>query len=183
VKPGDPGRANSIVATLRGVLSKYQDYRIAQADGYKQFMANVKQPRYHFTNMGNAVAAEFGFDAARPTSLIYEKDGAGFKLLGAMYTAPKSFSPDQLDARVPLSIARWHQHVNICWEPQGTPKSEYFGPGALFGLLGSIDTQPACGAAGGRFQPILFNWMVHVYPFETDPAKIWLVDMAGAIKD
>lgn len=183
VKPGDLVRANSIVAALRVVLSKYQDYRVAQADGYKQFMANVKQPRYHFTNVSNALAAEFGFDAARPTSLIYEKDGAGFKLLGAMYTAPKRFSPDKLDERIPLSIARWHQHVDICWGPQGTAKTEYFGPGALFGLLGSIDTQPACNAAGGRFQPVLFNWMVHVYPFETDPAKIWRVDMAGAVTD
>jgi hypothetical protein len=183
VQPGDVERANAVVSTLRAVLSKYSDFHAAQADGYKQFLPNVKQPRYHFTSWVNALGAERSFDAARPTSLIYEKDGDGYKLLGAMYTAPRSYTPDQLDARLPLSIARWHQHVDICWGPQGTDKSRYIGPGAQFGLLGSIDTQTACDAAGGRFQPVLFNWMVHVYPFETDPAKIWRVDMPGMASD
>jgi hypothetical protein len=182
-QPGDRERANAIVAGLRVTLSKYQDYHAAQADGYVQFLPNVKQPRYHFTNRSNALAAEFGFDAARPTSLIYEADGAGYKLLGAMYTAPRVAAPDQLNSRIPLSVARWHQHVDICWGPRGTDKSTYLGPAARFGLLGSISTQTACDAAGGRFQPVLFNWMVHVYPFETDPAKIWRVDMPGMAGD
>jgi len=182
-RPGDQARADSVVAALRTVLSKYQDYRVAQADGYEQFLPNVKQPRYHFTNRTNALAAEHGFDPTRPTSLLYDKAANGYTLVGAMYTAPRNFTADQLDARIPLSIARWHQHVNICWGPLGTDKSRYLGPGAQFGLLGSISTQAACDNAGGRFQPVLFNWMVHVYPFETDPAKVWRVDMAGAAND
>ena len=183
LQPGDQARANSVVATLRTTLAKYQNYRVAEADGFVQFLPNVKQPRYHFTNKSNAMAAERGFDATRPTSLLYEKDGDGFKLVGAMYTAPRAATPDQLDARLPLSIARWHQHVNICWGPPGTIKSQYLGPGARFGLLGSISTQTACDAASGRFQPVLFNWMVHIYPFETDPARMWRVDMVGADPD
>jgi hypothetical protein len=180
VLPGDAERANAVVAALRMTLSKYQDYRAAQSDGYKQFLPNVKQPRYHFTSMVNALAAEHGFDPTRPTSLLYDKVGVAYKLVGAMYTAPRSATPDQLDSRLPLSIARWHQHVDICWGPLGTDKSKYIGPDAQYGLLGSIDTQPACDAAGGHFQPVLYNWMVHVYPFETDPAKVWRVDMPGA---
>ncbi|HKW45608.1 MAG TPA: hypothetical protein VJN22_08115 [Candidatus Eremiobacteraceae bacterium] len=173
LQAGDRERANAVVAALRVTLSRYSDYRVAQGDGYKQFMANVKQQRYHFTNWVNALAAERSFDPARPTSLLYERSGDGYKLVGAMYTAPKSATPDELDARIPLSIARWHQHVDICWGPRGTDRSKYMGPGAQFGLVGSIDTQTACDAAGGRFQPVLFNWMVHVYPFETDPASVW----------
>lgn len=183
LRPGDAERANAIVATLRVTLAKYQDYRVAQSDGFKQFLPNIKQQRYHFTNLANALAAEHGFDPTRPTSLLYDKNGDSYKLVGAMYTAPRSATPDQLEARLPLSIARWHQHVDICWGPMGTDRSKYFGPNAQFGLLGSIDTQNACDAAGGRFQPVIYNWMVHVYPFETDPAKIWRVDMPGSAND
>ena len=179
-RPGDQARADKVVTTLRSVLAKYRDYRVAQADGYEQFLPNVKQPRYHFTNRANALTAELGFDPTRPTSLLYDKTGATYTLVGAMYTAPRDFTADQLDGRIPLSIARWHQHVNICWGPPGTDKSRYLSHGAQFGLLGSISTQASCDAAGGRFQPVLFNWMVHVYPFESDPAKVWRVDMAGA---
>jgi hypothetical protein len=35
-----------------------------------------------------------------------------------------------------------------------------------FGLKGSIATQDACDAAGGRFRHSIFGWMVHVYPYE-----------------
>jgi len=27
------------------------------------------------------------------------------------------------------------------------------------------------------FVPRIFGWMVHVYPYETDPAKIWAAGM------
>ena len=173
---GDRARANAVVAAVRVTLSKYGDYRVAQADGYKLFMGNVVQPRYHFTNWVNALAAERTFDPTRPTSLLYEKSGGTYRLVGAMYTAPKGSTPDELDARIPLSIARWHEHVDFCWGPPGTDKSKYVGPEAQFGFLGSIATQAACAAAAGRFQPVLFNWMVHVYPFETDPSKVWRVE-------
>jgi hypothetical protein len=33
-------------------------------------------------------------------------------------------------------------------------------------------TTKACETAGGEFYPHLLEWMVHVYPFETDPKKI-----------
>jgi hypothetical protein len=52
-------------------------------------------------------------------------------------------------------------------------KEAMLGPHAQFGLRGSIATQEACDAAGGTFHPVIFNWMVHVYPFEKDQAKIW----------
>jgi hypothetical protein len=41
---------------------------------------------------------------------------------------------------------------------------------------GSIATADACAAAGGRFFPQLFGWMVHVYPFEKTSEKIWAVE-------
>ena len=116
------------------------------------------------------------FDPLKPTSLLYKKtsDG-GYVLVGAMYTDRVGATEDELNQRIPLSMARWHQHVNFCKAPAGQ-RAAYFGPDAKFGLLGSIHTREACEAAGGQFIPHVFGWMVHVYPYETDPAKIWSID-------
>jgi hypothetical protein len=92
-----------------------------------------------------------------------------------MYTDRVDATEDELNDRIPLSIARWHQHVNFCKAPMGQ-KAAYFGPDAKFGLLGSINTKEACEAAGGTFYPHIFGWMVHVYPYEADAKKIWATD-------
>ena len=167
----DRQRADEIVATLRPALERYKDYHAALADGFHIFAPNVAQPTYHFTSSRNAIKAQFVFDAARPTSLLYRKTADGYELIGAMYTAPRRYSDEQLDARVPLSIARWHEHVNFCLPRLGTPIGSV--DWKQFGLHGAIVSEEACNAAGGRWYPIVFGWMVHVYPYETDPAKIW----------
>ena len=82
---------------------------------------------------------------------------------------------DELNERIPLSIAHWHQHINFCKAPAGQ-KAAYFGPEAKFGLRGSITTKESCEAAGGSFYPHIFGWMVHVYPYEKGPKKIWSTD-------
>jgi len=40
-------------------------------------------------------------------------------------------------------------------------------------LKGSIATEEACDAANGRFQPVIFGWMVHVYPYEDSLDKVF----------
>ncbi|HVB36662.1 MAG TPA: hypothetical protein VND42_05430 [Candidatus Acidoferrales bacterium] len=167
----DQARAAQILATLRPAIEKYKDYHVALADGFKIFLPNVPQQRYHFTNRRYALEAQFDFNPARPTSLLYKKVPGGYELEGAMYTAPKRYTEDQLNERVPLSIARWHKHVNFCMPPKGTPPALV--NRKQFGLGGSISTEPACAAVGGRWFPEIFNWMVHVYPYESDPQKIW----------
>ena len=171
----DQQRAASIVATLKAAIAKYQDYRVAEQDGFKPFLARIPQPQYHFTNWRNAMQAETAFDPAKPTSLLYEKTSTGYRLIGAMYTAPRSSTLAQLDSRVPLSVAHWHEHVNFCKGPPGTPLSAYLGPQARFGLEGSIVDADACVAAGGTFSPVIYNWMVHVYPYATNAADVWKV--------
>jgi hypothetical protein len=130
---------------------------------------------YHFTNWRYGAAASFAFDPDRPTSLLYEKTGEGYKLIGAMYTAPADSTEKELNERVPLSVAQWHLHTNMCVAPKGRER-EYFIPHPKFGLNGSISTRQACTAAGGRFMPHLFGWMVHVYPFEKNAADVWSVE-------
>jgi len=174
-KPGDAARAQAVADTARQAAEKYIDSHAALADGYKIFHPELPQKMYHFTNYGYAMEAAFRFNPEHPTSLLYEKHGDDYKLIGVMYTAPKRMNEDQLDERVPLSVAQWHEHVNFCTAPPGR-KSEYLIKNPQFGLRGSIATQEACDAAGGTFHPVIFNWMVHVYPFEKDQASIWSVD-------
>jgi hypothetical protein len=175
-KPGDGQRADAIVAAAKTAMEPYQDYHKALADGYEIFLPNLPQPQYHFTKAMNGLEARSHFDPLKPTSLLYKKtpDG-GYKLVGAMYTARVDATEDELNERIPLSIARWHQHVNFCKAPMGQ-KAAYFGPDAKFGLLGSINTREGCEAVGGTFFPHIFGWMVHVYPYEADTKKIWATE-------
>jgi len=173
-KPGDAERAAKVAESARKVAEKYEDYKTALADGFKIFMPNVPQKQYHFTNYSYAFEAIFHFDPDHPTSLLYEKHGGGYKLIGVMYTAAKNANESELDERIPLSIAQWHAHVNLCLPP-ADKKSDPLGPHPTFGLAGSISTRDACDAAGGRFMPQVFGWMVHVYPFEQKPEDIWSV--------
>ncbi|HZU32209.1 MAG TPA: hypothetical protein VFB79_13915 [Candidatus Angelobacter sp.] len=175
VQPGDAAKAQEIVNEARPALEKYRDYHVALAEGFKIFLPNVPQKMYHFTNYENAMGEAFRFDPTKPTSLLYEKHGDDYKLIGAMYTAPVRFSEELLNERIPLSMAQWHQHVNMCRAPHGQER-EMLSKDGKFGLNGSIHTQEACEAAGGTFIPHVFGWMVHMYPWEKTPEAIWSVE-------
>jgi hypothetical protein len=177
VVPGDSARASEIVKTARAALSKYSDVALAEHDGYVEFMPWLEnQAIYHYNNVANVLGTLGSFDATRPVSLLYKKDAAGkMQLVGAMYSAVPSATPADLDARLPTSIAHWHEHVDFCG-PQpdsvraGTQKVD--GPSTARWL--KITTREECAAAGGRFVPRLFGWMAHVYLFGgDDPSVIW----------
>ncbi len=170
VASNDEVHAARIVAALKASLTKYQDYRVAMKDGFEPFHPEIKQPHYHFTSKWRGFKAAFGFNPAEPTSLLYKKTGTGYELEGAMYTAPKRTSEDSLNKRIPLSIAQWHAHVNLCFPRKGaTPTTDW----TRFGFNGSIATEGECDAAGGKFYSQVFGWMLHIYPFEPTPEKIW----------
>jgi hypothetical protein len=179
LKPGDQEKADQVASAARKAAGKYADYKIALADGYKIFLPNVPQRQYHFTNYRYAFEAAIEFNPEYPTSLLYEKNGNEYKLIGVMYTAPKNANWNELDQRIPLSIAQWHAHINLCMPPADR-KKDAWGPNAKFGLGGSITTRDACEAAGGKFMPQIFGWMVHVYPFEQKPDDIWSVERQAA---
>ena len=166
----DERRANEIVEQLRAGIEKYKDYHVALNEGYKIFLPNLPQPEYHFTSYRNGFLEALTFDAARPTSLLYRKTATGYDLVGAMYTMPKRASEEQLNARVPLSIAMWHLHTNLCMPAKDQRANADW---TKFGLQGSITTQEACDTEGGRFLPVVFGWMTHVYPYEDSQAKIF----------
>jgi hypothetical protein len=175
LQSGDSERAQKVADEARQAAARYTDYHVALADGFRIFHPEIPQKIYHFTNYSYGFEAAFAFNPEHPTSLLYEKHGDDYKLVGVMYTAPKRFTEDELNDRIPLSIAQWHEHVNFCKPPAGK-EQEMLGAHPEFGLRGSITTQQACDAAGGTFRPVIFNWMVHVYPFEKDQASMWSVD-------
>src|SRR5258706_14437122 len=114
---GDQARADDIVAAAKQAAERYRDYHKAQADGYTIFMPQQHQSVYHFISLGDNER----FALAQPPGLLYTKtDGPTpvYKLVGVMYMAPYGATEQELNARVPLSIAQWHVHLNMCVPPQ-----------------------------------------------------------------
>ena len=174
----DSARSVEIVRELRASIAKYKDVRRATRDGYKQFAPGLKgQTVLHFTNNRSAIRAAFGFNPARPTSLLYRPVVGGEPvLIGAMYTAPKRATLEELDARVPLSIAKWHRHTNFCVPPRRQKErwKETRNGVPVFGPLSLIATEKECDSVGGKFHPQVFGWMIHANVFAGDDmAVIW----------
>jgi|GEM_PF-2928467 hypothetical protein len=167
--PADRQRGAQIVTALAAKLKQYPDYKAAQADGYKGYYLNVAMPIYHFASSWRGFKETMRFDPSEPTALLYEKRPAGFKLIGAMYYAPARLGDDQLNARIPLSLVRWHRQINVCLPSSGEEASD----DKRFGSAGSIVTEAQCKAAGGSWYPSRHGWMAEVYPFASTPERIW----------
>jgi hypothetical protein len=175
-QPGDEEKAKAVVAKLKASMDRYKDYRKALADGYVIANPKLKQPQYHFMNQANTREADIHFDASKPTALLYRRTPMlEYKLEGAMYTANPDATEDELNERIPLSIARWHRHVNFCVAPEDRAK-EYFGDHPKFGMFGSIHTKEACEAERGTFHPYVFTWMLHVFPYEDNLKEVFSVN-------
>jgi hypothetical protein len=142
-------RADAIRARARQALAKYEDYRVALQDGYEIRFPNLNLKRYHFSNRENARASLQAFDPMRPTSLLYEKERGGYRLIGVMFTAPRLASEAELDRRFPISVAPWHLHTNFClaYAPPGRRRAA---PDPRFGPEGTIATAEECAAAEGH---------------------------------
>jgi hypothetical protein len=180
----DSIRAAEIVRELRASIEKYKDVRLAVKDGYKQFAPGLKgQKVLHFTNYRSAIRASFSFKPGRPTSLLYRPvEGGQPVLIGAMYTAPKRSSFEDLDKRIPLSVAKWHKHTNFCIPPRGRNErwKEVRDGLPVFGPLSPIATEEECDKVGGRFYSQVFGWMIHANVFASDdPEVIWEHEHGG----
>jgi hypothetical protein len=180
----DSVRATKVVAELKQAIAKYQDTAVAVADGYKMFLPEVKNQRvFHFTNGGRAILAAFHFDPSKPTSVLYKRGSDGkLHLVGAMYTMPRNVSLARLDDRVPLGIARWHEHVNWCLPKKGDAARwlEQKDGKPIFGPESPIATKAACDAVNGDFHGNVLGWMLHANVYEgTDLASIFADDHGG----
>jgi hypothetical protein len=184
--PADSARASGIVIAARAALGQYVDVKVAERDGYYRNAPKLEeQPIYHYNSLQNIGAAARGeFDVTKPVSLLYKKDDRGqLRLVGAMYAAGTSAESTDLDALLPISMAHWHEHVNFCY-----PGRAAAGVGSTIDartvfwvkLYFSITSATECRDAGGRFVPVEFGWMAHVYLFAgDDPKTIWDEDDVG----
>jgi len=116
--------------------------------------------------------------------LLYKKGDKGeMKLVGVMYNALPSATPADLDARLPTSIAHWHEHVNFCAANVDSIRAGTLKVDAAYtAKMLRIATRDECAKAGGRFVPRIFGWMAHVYLFAgDDPKTIWGADEHGSM--
>lgn len=165
--PEDEERAANIIVTLRQGIDKYRDYRVALNKGFRPFLPNLQQPYYYFTKKLDRFKPPLFFDPAQPTALLYRSAEQHYELIGALYMGPKDASERELHALVPLSVAQWHAHVNVCIPPKG--QADW----TRFGVRGSIASEAECKKAGGQFVPQLFGWMLPVFPYNDKPEEIW----------
>jgi hypothetical protein len=165
---GDEEKVKAIIAQVKVSIERYRDYHKALADGYVIANPNVNEPQFHFNNQANILEEAHRFDPTRPSSLLYfQTPTQRYKLEGVMFTVPPNASEEELNARIPLSVVRWHKHINFCAAP-ADKVNQYLGKHPKFGMFGSINTAEACKAEGGTFFPVMFTWMIHVFPFEND---------------
>ena len=88
---------------------------------------------------------------------------------GAMYTMPKGVKLSRLDDRVPLSIGRWHKHVNWCVPKVGEQSRwlETKNGKPVFGPESPIVTKSECDAVHGNFLASPLGWMIHANVYES----------------
>jgi Dienelactone hydrolase family len=174
----DSARADVLVLAMRDGLGRYRDIAAAEADGFEDLVVADSGAVTHLVNWKWAVAEAFRFNPAKPAALVYRTKRDGDRvLLGAMYTAPDGASLETLDRRVPVRVARWHQHIDWCTPKRGDDArwTETARDGApVFGPASRIATQSSCDSVAGAFHPHVFGWMVHANVFASDePGVIW----------
>lgn len=165
----DKARAATLVTDLQHALAKYQDYHVAEAEGFEPFAPEIKVPVVRFWKHSSGLKLAVTFKPGEPHSLLYQPTpGGGYKLIGATYVSEKDASEDQLNRHVPLSVARWSREVNLCRPARGTDAKT-----TDWTKFDSIATKQACDAVGGRFMPLLSDWTVEVHPWEQNPKLVW----------
>ena len=167
-------RADKLASKVRRAIKPYKNVRAAQEAGYIQFPPDAEDMKIvHYVKPWLSFLSNWRFDPEEPSSLVYERRADGsLRLRGAMLLAPADASLEELNERVPLSIARWHKHVNIClpepvWDREQWERQR--GSRPVFGPDSPIATKKACEAVGGKFEKNVFGWMVHANVFADHP--------------
>lgn len=151
----DTARAIALLEALRQAVAPYQTLEAARAAGYvaRRSPESVKEGKLLHAGRRPGRLRDIGkFDPATPQALLFRRvaDGA-MQLAGAMFVAPPLATIEDLDAMVPLGVARWHQHMNVCVSADRSSSRR----------LAHATTEGACSRLGGRFRS-QSRYMVHV---------------------
>lgn len=112
VTPDQQAAADRLVAETRQGIARYQDVRVALADGYRP-TAPDGSGAAHYTSF----AARGGpLDPRHPAALVYAATRHGPVLLGAMYQMPRQGEPGP---DVGGALTPWHYHTNVCFSLPG----------------------------------------------------------------
>ena len=149
--------ASQLEAARRATI-KYQDVRIAEADGYHAIGPDVPGMGIHYVGSHSS-----GFDVEHPDILLYEKNEAmpgGSTLVGVSYLLQAETDVDGQPKNPPFpkSLASWHRHSDLCIFPDRSVKAN----------LAETD----CVAQGGRFNA-LTQWMVHAWIWKDSPTGVF----------
>jgi hypothetical protein len=154
----DLTKTASQLGAARRATAKYQDVRIAEADGYRAFGPDVPGMGIHYVGPHSS-----GFDVEHPDILLYEKNEAvpgGFSLVGVSYLLKAETGADgqPKDPRFPKSLASWHRHSDLCVFPDRSVKANL--------------TETDCVVQGGRFNA-LTQWMIHAWIWKDSPTGVF----------
>jgi hypothetical protein len=141
---------------------KYQDVRVAQADGYQILGAEFPGMGAHFVL--NFEPKEFQIE--KPPILLYHKSTdapGGYSLVGVGYffDAPEGPDGQPVNPPFPKALAHWHRHDNICMLP-GLDN-----PHSL--------SESECVAKGGHFTAKT-PWLVHAWIWKDNPTGVFTPD-------
>ena len=151
-------RTSEQLATAREATAKYQNVRLAEADGYRAIGPHVPGVGVHYVRGGLD-----RFVITEPPILLYERDAAGpggLRLVGVSYLliAPTGADGQPQSPPFPKALAGWHRHNNVCVLPDNSASIEL--------------TEVQCRAQGGRFTDET-SWMVQVWIWKDSPAGVF----------
>jgi hypothetical protein len=146
---------------------KYQDLRVAEADGYRAFGPDVPGMGVHYVRVVEdrfrPGSRSSDFDFEHPAILLYEKEASspsGYSLVGVSYLLGGDADADGQPRNPPFpkSLAYWHRHSNVCLFPDRSVKGNL--------------TADQCDSEGGHFIA-LTQWMIHVWIWKDNPTGVF----------
>jgi len=147
------------LAAARKATARYQDVRVAEAEGYRAVGPHVPGMGTHYVRHAESTS----FSVTDPPILLYEHDATapnGMRLVGVSYllVAPAGADGQPIESPFPRALASWHKHDNVCVLPDH---------GATTDL-----TEAECRARSGQFTNET-SWMVHAWIWKDSPAGVF----------